>query len=119
MAGGVTPMLLLGLGLLMIVPSLLAHLFLRWRRSRGPEPSLGEVAQRVERLIRRLVVVPVLGGLAVLVWVAIAAWTNLLADLWSEVLLLLGFLWLLVAPLLGLRLLAASLRGAAGGPRGA
>jgi hypothetical protein len=117
MADGVTPILLFSLGLLAIVPFALVHLFLRLRRSRGPDPSLDQSAQRVERLIRRLLVLPLVGGLAFVAWIAIAAWAHVLADLRSEALLLLGFLWLLIVPLLGLRLLAASLRG--GRPRSA
>lgn len=119
MADGVTPILLFGLGVLMIVPCALAGVFLRRRRSRGPDPSLDQVAGRVARLIRRLVLIPIAAAVAFVGWAGLAGWAHILGDLRSEALVLLGLLWVLTAPLLGLRVLAASLRAAGGGPRGA
>ncbi len=111
MADGITAALVFAVGALVLAPFAVARFVLRT----GSAPN---TAARLERLSRRLMVLPVVGAIAFLVWIGVTAWSHVLGDLRDEALILLAILWLMVAPLLGLRLLAATLRGpVSGGPR--
>lgn len=126
-----TPLVIFGLGLVAMLPCLLAHVTVRlvtarwtvdWltrhtvRSTRQVEEfaaSFERKAAQMTGATGRLSILPGLCAVPAVAYAALAVAVGPMPVLWSEVVALIALAWLATAPLLGVRLLAASLRLAA------